>query len=270
MKTAELKKYFDKTNQKVIKYLLKSDNKHPVKTLHELRVEIKKIRFISHLIQHFDKQSDAGKLYKPYEKVFKKAGKIRTLQMQNKLIYQFELTELFDDIIKENNKTGKKLLKKFFKESEIQSEVLNAYKPMILASIDKTIHPDIESYSNHLVRFLYDNLSDKTKPENLHELRKDVKELIFIGKFSKELRTFISKRIKLKLADNLQDKIGGWHDKGDLQKSMTEELVRIKKPERIKYQMAISKIKAAMNKDLKEIKLLVADFHQNINLITLK
>lgn len=270
MKTVELKKYYNKTNQKVISFLLKSGDKHPVKTLHELRVEIKKIRFITHLIQHFDKQSDAGKLYKPYEKVFKKAGKIRTLQMQNKLINQFELTELFDDIIKENNKTGKKLLRKFFKESEIQSEVLNAYKPMILASIEKTIHPNIESYANHLIKFLFDNLNDKTKPENLHELRKDVKELIFIGGFSKELRAFISKRIKLKIADNLQDKIGGWHDKGDLLESMTEELIRIKKSDRIKYQMAISKINAAMNKDLKEIKLLIADFHRNINLITLK
>jgi len=270
MKTVELKKYFNKTNQKVIKYLLKSDNKHPVKTLHELRVEIKKIRFISHLIQHFDKKSDDGKLYKPYEKVFKKAGKIRTLQMQRKLISYFEESDKLEDLLKKNKHAEEKLMKKFFKDREIHFDIINAYKPMINAEIEKSINLNLKLYTNHLIKFLFDNIKTKTNISDIHEQRKMIKELIFMGGFSKELHTYISNRINFDSADKLQEKIGDWHDKMELLKSITYKTLVIKKSERKIYRNAVKMLVNEMNKNLREIKLLIADFHRNINLITLK
>jgi CHAD domain-containing protein len=266
MKTVELKKYFDKSSQKVVMYLSDSGGKHPVKTLHELRVEIKRIRFVCHLIQHFNKKSDVDLIYKPYEKVFKNAGKIRSIQMQRKLITMLEESDVFDKIIKEHKRNEKKLLRKFFKKAEIQSEILNAYKPLINGEIEKIINPDLESYADHLLKFLFHNLTTKTKPEELHELRKKVKELIFMGRFSKALNEFISTRLNIEIADNLQEKIGDWHDKLELLNILSDKNIKVKKSELILFQIAITKIKTAMNNDINEIKLLVSGFHQSIRM----
>src|ERR1035437_2952401 len=270
MKTVELKKYFDKTNQKVISSLLKSGDKHPVKTLHELRVEIKKIRFICNVIGHFNKSPDVEMLGKPYEEVFKKAGKIRSLQMQKKLVSHFDESDILKDLLKGNKHAEEKLMKKFFKDRELHADILKAYKPMINAEIEKTINPDLKRYANHLIKFLFDNIKTKIIITDAHKHRKKIKELIFIGRFSKELHSYISNRINFDSADKLQEKIGGWHDKYELFKAISKNSNDVKNSEQKKYRKAIRQIGNMINKDLDEIKLLVSDFHLNINLITLK
>ena len=266
MKTDELKKYFDKSNQKVLNCLENMEVKSLVKTLHELRVEIKKIRFVGHLIKHFNVKSDTEKMFKPYEKVFKVAGKIRSLQMHEKLIKQFELSDDLGDFIKENHRGEKKLLKKFYKIITSDTDVLAAYKLLIDAEIEKIAHLDLESYANHLIKFLFDNMTTQTNHKDVHEHRKKVKELIFMAGLSKKLHGYISARINLRSADKLQEKIGDWHDKHEFYITLVTKSNDIKNSELKKYRKAVKEIVKVSNKNLNEIKLLVSDFHQSIKL----
>ena len=86
MKTAAaLQKYYKSRINSLEKILGKPDKIVTPEDFHKLRVEIKKLRAVLTLVNWSEKNFKRKKFLKSYKKLFKQAGKVRDLQLEEAL-----------------------------------------------------------------------------------------------------------------------------------------------------------------------------------------
>ena len=215
-------------------------------TLHGLRVELKKIKCLYRLLDNCNKNFRYSKHFKPLQKIFRKAGAIRDSDVLQKLYIEFKI-----------NKSEKNILKKVHKENQhIASFRQNATEN--LKVLDKQEERTLKYFkevnsrelNNYLLK-LKNNLTEKIitgfKEDELHDIRKGCKEIIYLSRLS----TGLFSAARIKLYDKLQDAIGQWHDKIVLIESLEDD----KKED---HKKSILKIKAACIKDIKKIKPMIS------------
>ncbi|MDQ3021977.1 MAG: CHAD domain-containing protein [Bacteroidota bacterium] len=216
-------------------------------TLHNIRVELKKIKTIFHLINFCSKNFNASKEYKPLNKIFREAGKIRkvylteklflehrikfvkeatNINIENKLIYEFR-----QNISRYKNNIGKnyKSLEKNFYKVDI-----NCYRKYLDIKKHKA---DITIYAD-------------TDESELHEARKIIKEIIYLSNISPSAKKNINP-----LYDEIQNVIGRWHDKQMLMKWLDKHYSA-------SHDRDVEKLKSKCMIDLKEIKLMILKLYK--------
>ncbi len=75
--------YLKKIRKNIISLLKKSPVKFDDEDYHKLRVEIKKLKALAGFIEFSNKKFSKKKTLKPFKKVYKQAGKIRELQLED-------------------------------------------------------------------------------------------------------------------------------------------------------------------------------------------
>ena len=126
MKASKLGLVYLKKVRKNITALLK---KSPVifkdEDYHKLRVEIKKLKALAGFIQFSNKHFSQKKTLKPFLKVYKQAGKIRELQLEDAFLkknnvqfIEHYLDEMSKRIKKEKKKFGSLISKKTRKKTK--------------------------------------------------------------------------------------------------------------------------------------------------------
>lgn len=184
--------------------------------LHQLRIHIKKIHALVLFIAYLNDSEKIIKNFAPLKKLFRKAGKIRELQIH------------LEKLKKEKNEKPlleKKILRKIEKEN---LEFINKRKKWTLG-IEKTF-PRIDSRisacsDERLSDFLKNQVEEAQNNFQIgefHESRKKIKLVLNLhGLLSEKSKEKL--RLNLSFLDKMQEKIGKWNDINQIIKMMKKK-----------------------------------------------
>lgn len=204
----KLTKYLKK-RKTTIDFLLKiPQNKYSPNIFHQLRVEIKKLNSLFDLIHFCSNDFKRRTTYKPFKSIFRQAGKVRELQIEDAMIKNYFEKKVVKDYRKNLKKLRLKAEKDFFvlvnKRLMIQ---LNKKYPLIVAHLDdinpKKINTYFEKKRNQIQELLGQEIIQR---EQIHELRKHLKIL----NYNKAIVDKEKERILNQ--DILPELLGKWHD----------------------------------------------------------
>ncbi|HKC69805.1 MAG TPA: CHAD domain-containing protein, partial [Bacteroidia bacterium] len=112
-----LNKYVNKRFSILKSNLKKYKNKPKPEQLHQVRVELKKVKTIFKLLACNSKQFSFSSSYKPLKHIFKKAGHIREWDVLHQLFEHYKLQEFEENIIP-SPKERKSEITKFHKKTK--------------------------------------------------------------------------------------------------------------------------------------------------------
>jgi CHAD domain-containing protein len=218
--------YLDKLNKKCLKYIKAFCKTAGGEELHQLRVNIKKLKALFTLLEKVHGSFHFKKSFKPYKRVFKQAGKIRDEELQ---------VEMMANLPKSlKSPEPEKIKAKITEQIEAFIQKCDHYEHMLENAgkhnekwLKQLKRKDVEDY---FINFLQDvktacfRLKSTAK---LHPFRKLVKEFIYNADLldNKQMRAFKLKNT-LALMDEFQDQAGRWHDKKLMIKSLEKEKKR--------------------------------------------
>jgi CHAD domain-containing protein len=197
-------------------------------TLHDLRVELKRIRFIKNVVLQYLEDSGINKAYKPFRKLFKKLGKIRG---QHVNIYRLKTT-----LTNTSEPSAQKHFEK--KKQRLEEQLLH----LINKSMDG-LHAGIntlnkfalrikawsdDDFVRSLKRQVRKRITKRTTKKNLHRARHLLKAVMYSAELSPVLAKKIHKVFNVPVVKHLEDAIGDWHDLSLLLKGKTVQLLKSK------------------------------------------
>jgi CHAD domain-containing protein len=206
----ELVTYF-KTRESALNLILeKAPDSYTVETFHELRVEIKKLKALFELITFCSKKFKSRKTFKPFRTIFKEAGKIRELQLQQTILEKqpsFHLLKKYPNRLK---KQEIKKTKNFFSlaNKRLIKKLKGKYRKIIYLII-KIRKKKVNRYRNktrkEIKKLISKNIFKKNKMHNFRIRLKmyQYNEKVFpVAQSSKLIST----------QTELSDMLGEWHD----------------------------------------------------------
>ncbi len=226
IKTA-LKRDFIKRTVALDSLLKKPVKKFTVENFHQLRVEIKKINALLKLLNFCAKDFKRKKHFKTIKSVFKQAGKVRELQLEEAALKNYAVYQGLKSYMKNLKRMRKKEKKVFFSmvNNKLTSE-LKKYNKAVLPFILKVNEKDTISFLNKKRSKIEMLFNEKDlKLEQVHELRKLIKEYYHDWKSL----NLPEPGELLKLADAFQDLLGKWHDSIIIKDHLNEAINDIKK-----------------------------------------
>lgn len=246
MKPVALKRYFNERNDELVKCIKKFDARNSESSIHDLRVEIKKIHFVILYSLRPDKKHGEEKLYKTYKKIFKKAGAVRDVQMKQELIKKYFQKNSVSEIEDELKSKEKKYIRKFDSSADRYIKTTEKAKKNVLDEISNLQPPPALSYADDIIKRITLRFAN-LKKETLHESRKELKNVVYSEKMLPHIKDYLSRRINLAVCENLQRLIGSWHDKIVLLEWIREKGIT-------KRSTGIKKLESAINYDYTQIK----------------
>ena len=169
--------YISDRIEKIKKHLNDFGTKHKTKSLHLLRIEIKKIRAVVSFAERFELASiDIGVL-KP---LFGQAGKIRELSINRNLLGELpEQPELLQSQLKSEEDF---LIQQFI---DSIPDYLKSIASFINSFTDPAVFPSKKQINKYFARQIVKAYADYEKREKtgLHRFRKRIKKLMYIYEF---------------------------------------------------------------------------------------
>ncbi|MBK8983740.1 MAG: CHAD domain-containing protein [Ignavibacteria bacterium] len=210
LKLKELEKYLYNRKLAIEFILEKPRKKFSASTFHKLRVEIKKLNALFDLLSTCTESFNRKKTFKPFKIIFRQAGIVRELQLEETLLKNFKLISLLSDYmisIRKNRLTEQRV---FFSMIDIKmnDRIKNKYKLIVpfLSSVNKL---NSENYLNEKTISIKKIINrTNIQAEQIHELRKLLKMVSYIRKClsSEKYNDPESKNHKL------SGLLGKWHD----------------------------------------------------------
>ena len=205
-----LKKYLKKRENAINLILEKRQQFYTADTFHELRVEIKKLNALFHLIDYCSKEFKAKKTFKPFKLIFRQAGKIRELQIEEAILKK----HFSFNTVKEYRNHLKKLR---IKEQEYFFSITNnnfikglkkKYRIIIplLTKANKKKTANYMSIKKAKIKKLLHQKALKTK--QVHALRKRLKEY----QYNQKSLNLEPPKNPISNKDVLPELLGKWHD----------------------------------------------------------
>lgn len=245
----DIEKYTNDLLRNAQKHLKRSLDETGGEALHDLRIEIKKIHALLHLFSYCYGYGD--KQDKKFEKLFKRAGKIRDLQL---LIHQLEKQ------IQSKGKNQKDLLEKLKQQlSERSKRFRHRYRHHEAEAFEKTFHlihdcllksPEKEAALYFIM--MKEKISTAVNRLNpsekqIHHLRINIKTLKYNLALSHNVE--VVNLMDEKLLDKWEKLLGKWHDAVQLAKRL-EKIKTEMKPELRNELKGIRKIYINRSKSL--------------------
>ena len=201
----EQQKFLRNRGDNMMRYLKDFELRQDPEDLHQLRVEVKKLKGFLALSGHCTVKQ---KLTSEAKQVFKQAGMIRTAQLNLEFIKEYHLRS-----------------KQFKSEQEsivlVQTQQFSssakAYRKFIKKNIDtitkklKPIHDKciLGWYRNNIA--ILRQVCERFDRSELHEGRKTIKDLLHVhGMLDKSINS--SLKLNIEYLEQLQEAIGKWHD----------------------------------------------------------
>ncbi len=205
-----LKKYLEKQGDEIDTLLKKPKEAYTPETFHKLRVEIKKLNACFELINFCSKDFKRKNTFKPFKLIFRQAGRIRELQIEEATLKKYFLTNMLKGYrnnlkqvrLKEKEKYFSIVNKKFAAQLK---KTIYKMEPFIM-QVDKR---KVNSYTKEKRKIIEKIIQQKTlKTPQLHLLRKELK------KFNFNQRSLGLKKANetLPKKDVLPELLGKWHD----------------------------------------------------------
>ncbi len=241
-------KFTEHQTNALIKHLKKYRRNRQPELLHQIRVDIKKIKAILHVVNDRKKGFKAHENFIPFRKIFRKADHIREPDVLKQMLKRYRLGEITDDGAFDSRKDSAKAF-----ESNIPQfvRIVKSRAKKLEAVSNKVHRDDLAKYLRRKKQELKPQLHPRPKMIIIHKVRKAVKEIIYLSKIHDTLNGKDAK-----FYDKVQDTIGQFHDK-----QVLLSLIKNKKDETSITQREV--IKAESLSDKKEIFRLVREYYGN-------
>ncbi|HLX93078.1 MAG TPA: CHAD domain-containing protein [Puia sp.] len=198
------KKYIRKLEREAIDQLKAIAHSTDEESIHRFRIAIKKMKALQSLLKDFKKKN----FIRPVKKAFKATGGVRDIGNANAI-------EL--DHFKLSTRTSQKRKSEFEAEYRKLARHILEYKPCFAKTKKKFTRQiggvHMKMLKNHFGKELakIPRLIVRNDIEAIHESRKKLKNLFYLHNMLPEpLQRKLN--IRIKYIDDLQDKIGKWHD----------------------------------------------------------
>jgi CHAD domain-containing protein len=208
------------------------------KDFHSLRVDIKRIKALLFLVDASTKDFKKKKYYKPFRQLFRQAGKVRELQLQEAMLKKYgqapALTTYFNQLDLELQHEQQKF---FALPGKQMVKALNAKAKKVEALLGDVKIQAVKDYLQDKRENIRNLLAtEKLKEKDVHLLRKRIKELYYLQ------RIFKPDSNRLDIADDFQELLGKWHDCQVIRQDLIADAQNHKRPpEEIKAIMALHK-----------------------------
>lgn len=225
-----LRKTFIKRIDNVFLLLKKPVQKINVEDFHQLRVEIKKLNALFKLVSFSAKKNGIKKLFNPLKLIFRQAGVIREIQLEEAELKKYAHYSGIKKYLKYLKKVQQKEKRKFSMliNSNLAPQLIKTKKQVLflIEMIDKN---DVKKYLNKKMHKIETLISKKhLKIKQVHEFRKRIKEFYY----DRKNLNLASQSKVLKDVDYLQELLGRWHDltviKEHLKNAMMDKNVMVR------------------------------------------
>jgi len=217
-------KFLKKITKTINSLLKKSVREYENEDYHQLRVEIKKLNAVLDCLKFCSKNCKRKKYLKPFKKIFKQAGTIREIQLEETMLKkfpQYSIEHYLNDLERRIKKEQKKL-----------SSIINKrLRRKIKRSFGK-IKPLIHKIKDQKVKEFMENERKKIKDliqqkslaaEDIHEIRKRLK----VDYYNRKILPLSDNQNVIEEEDRFLELLGKWHDcrimNDQLEKSIIEE-----------------------------------------------
>jgi CHAD domain-containing protein len=218
----KLTKYLKK-RKTTIDFLLKTpENKYTSITFHKLRVEIKKLNSLFDLINICSTNFKRKITYKPFKSIFRQAGKVRELQIEDAMLKNY----FENKVIKDYSKSLKKL------RLEAEEDFFLLLNKKLMNQLNKKYHSIIPHLREINQKKLSTYLEKKEikiqellgqeiiQTEQIHTLRKELKIL----NYNKTITNEEKPEENLSKQQELPELLGKWHDRHVIIKHLKKAL----------------------------------------------
>lgn len=205
-----LKTYFSKRKSAINLILEKSPKSYIPETFHSLRVEIKKMNALFDLLNYCSKKFKRKKNYSPFKLIFKQAGRIRELQIEQSLLAEQPNSHLLQAYYSHLKKLETKELKRFFaivNKSFIRKlkKRYNKIIPLVTKASGKRVDQYIDKKRRAITKLM---CKTKFKKMQMHTFRKRLKTYLY----NEKILICESQNQTLQNKNILSDLLGEWHD----------------------------------------------------------
>jgi CHAD domain-containing protein len=218
-----LLEYFQKYQQHLEHYLALCIEDPDSEIVHQLRVSIKRLRAVLHFAEHVAGNDDinAKKQLKSLRKLFKVAGRIRDVQVQQNLIpaYETRLNSKFGHYLSYLEKLEKQYVKNFntFIENARPLHKLTARGELIEKSLALLTPEEIRSRAEQLIssrcHHLRQMLGANPDDKQLHEMRTIIKQMRYImSVMQKSAPESAEAAVSITDLTEAEELLGKWHD----------------------------------------------------------
>lgn len=206
----ELKNYLIKREEIIQEILSKPQKKYSIESFHKLRVEIKKLNALLVLLKDCSGKIEKKGVFEPIQELFKQGGKVREIQVENKLLSEYYRDKLLSNYKKNQQNNLKKEKLAFFELVENEfSQKLKFLKDEVIPLVDKLEKDKTEKFLRQRYKRIVKLFHLKKIPKSkAHKLRKELKL------FNYCLKMTDSKKYQLAVygVNDLSELLGEWHD----------------------------------------------------------
>lgn len=251
--TAKLRKYYLQQVDSIEVILRKSGHEFTPEDFHMLRLCIKKIKAVLSFLSFYDPDFSKEKCYKPYDSLFRHAGEVREIQIQQSQLKRYAsnpllakyLDELSNDLRQHQEAFAELIDRKLRKKIKSNAKKVEAFLQKAAKKLMTKYLLEEQSSIQMLLK------ADKLAKKDVHDLRKQIKDIYYLQKI------FQPKNNRLVVADEFQEMLGQWHDNRVLAKDILKGAQNHNlQPNEVKALMALrKKILASSDRQLARIEL---------------
>ena len=209
MKKAKLKRLLKKGIQAIGHHLDAFLATGEQDQLHQLRVQIKKLKSLLLLFSVNERNKKLLRIFKPVKKIFHDAGMIRDAHIHLQLADEFGIkhsafyqqqAELLADETAKFCQAGRKHMKDINRTGK---RLTSALKRIDATHITSFYRSELDSIALTLAKREFN--------EDMHECRKQIKNLLYNQKLATKIKNG-NFRINIPYLDQVQEALGQWHD----------------------------------------------------------
>jgi len=213
-------------------------------TTHRIRVDIKKLKSVLQVMAFSLKKYDSHENYLPLRNIFRKAGLIRHSDVMIRLLIANNLEGL--PIAQEDTTVHQEAFKA---EIPFYIEQMTRHSRETLKLVSDVGRRDLQDFLRKRLKFIKSRLYPVLKPGELHNVRKSIKQLIYLS----GLVDLLGAK-KQKFYSRMEDAIGQLHDK-EVLVSFLKSLAEVADPQVIKA------LRKACDRDRKAIAQMARKFY---------
>jgi CHAD domain-containing protein len=203
----KIEKYYKKRTRNLQLLLKIPRSNYTVGMFHDLRIEIKKLRSVLELLKFCADDFKWKKLGKPFDQLFKQAGIIRDIHVEEEMLEKYFSIEFLQEYRRKLREKNSQELKNYNAlVRDLESVIEKSFKrtdPWIAQVSKRKINDFISKRKSKIRILINENL---IQPIQIHLLRKRIKQ------YSYSLKIAYNGISILKEMDMLADLTGKWHD----------------------------------------------------------
>lgn len=206
---SKIERYYLQREKNLLRHLREFETSISETTLHDFRVELKKLRALLRFLQEVYGKQEVKRIRKAVDAVFQEAGTLREQQLfllwlHTNRLGKLEKTYAGEHRVPEISGALQQVLKSIRKKL---SALLDQHRKLVATTAQAV--PEV--YSTKLKYRIEKQLLQKPASAEWHELRKLLKQWLYsVSWIEKQRSTSLSELYRF--SDQLQQAIGNWHD----------------------------------------------------------